>query len=66
VEQGRVADAVAEYQEAIRLQPDNPEAHCNLGLSLQRLNRVAEARQHFEEALRLRPGHPEARRALGL
>jgi eukaryotic-like serine/threonine-protein kinase len=29
--QGKRDDAIAEYREAIRLRPDYPEAHCNLG-----------------------------------
>ena len=33
--QGKLDEAVAEYREAIRLKPDDAEAHCNLGSILQ-------------------------------
>ena len=33
-EQGQLAEAVAQYQEAIRLRPDYAEAHYNLGIAL--------------------------------
>ncbi len=48
---GRPAEAAAAYGEVLRLQPDNAQAHCNLGLALQ-------AQAHFAEALScLKRGH---------
>ena len=32
--QGKLAEAVAAFREAIRLRPDLASAHCNLGLAL--------------------------------
>lgn len=52
------------YNEALRLNPDNPEAHYNLCLALLRLNRKEDAVHHCAEALRLRPDYPEAQRQM--
>lgn len=62
--QGRLDEAVAQYREGIRLIPNNPEAHCGLGLVLLRLGNAGEAREEFSRALELRPGYQEAQRQL--
>lgn len=62
---GRPSEAVAHYQEAIRLQPAAPEPYYNLGLALARLNRSDEAMNHYQEALRRQPDYPEAHNNLG-
>ena len=62
---GRLEEAVAHYEEALRLRPDYAEADCNLGASLASLGRVPEAIARYEEALRLKPGLAEAHNDLG-
>jgi len=52
---GRVADAVAQLNEALRLKPGDAEAHSNLATALQAEGQVAEAVQHAREAVRLKP-----------
>jgi hypothetical protein len=64
-DQGRAAEAEQEFREAIRLRPDLPEAHYNLGLLLARQNKLAEAEREYREALRLRSDSAEAHFALG-
>jgi len=63
--QGRVDEARAHYEEALRLNPRYPEAHCNLGSLLFGQGRIDEARTHYEEALRLNPDYPNAHHNLG-
>jgi tetratricopeptide (TPR) repeat protein len=65
-ESGRVADAVAQYQEAIRIEPAIPAAQLNLCSALTRLGRPAEALPHGEAAVRMDPGNANARVDLGL
>jgi len=62
---GRPAEAVVRYEEAIRLEPAEPEPYYNLGLALARLNRPTDAISRYEQALRLRPEYPEAHNNLG-
>ena len=63
---GRLAEAIAHYEEAVRLKPDFAEAHNNLGSALQSIpGRLNKAVAHYGEALRLRPGFAEAHNNLG-
>jgi tetratricopeptide (TPR) repeat protein len=58
---GRLDDAVAQYQEALRLKPDIAETHTNLGSALSQMpGRLDEAISQFQEALRLDPKYPDA------
>ena len=52
---GRVADAQAQFEEALRLDPRDAEAHSNLGVVLQAQGRLAEGMQHLRTAVRLKP-----------
>ena len=52
---GELAAAVASFREAVRLAPDNADAHFQLALALRKKGARAEARRHFEEAHRLAP-----------
>jgi tetratricopeptide (TPR) repeat protein len=62
---GRLDEAVAHFQEALRLRPDYADADCNLGASLASLGRMPEAIARYKEALRLKPGLAEAHNDLG-
>ena len=65
-ESGRVADAVAQYQEAIRIEPAIPAAQLNLCNALTRLGRPAEALPHGEAAVRMDPDNANTHVDLGL
>jgi Flp pilus assembly protein TadD len=60
----RPAEAEANYEQAIKLDPTIAMAHFNLGITLVARHRDAEAIPHFEEALRLQPDMTRARDAL--
>jgi protein O-mannosyl-transferase len=63
---GRMDDAIAEYEEALRIKPDYALAHTNLGTALDGIpGRGAEAITHYREAVRLWPDHGEAHYNLG-
>src|ERR1019366_5196720 len=51
---GRSDEAIAQYEEALRLDPKYEEAHNNLGIALEKMpGRLDEAIAQYEEALRL-------------
>ncbi|MEO5960257.1 MAG: tetratricopeptide repeat protein [Opitutaceae bacterium] len=52
---GRPADAVSEYETALRLEPGYAAAHFNLANALLQLGRVPEAVTHYEAELRAAP-----------
>lgn len=62
---GRVDEAIAHLEQAIRRKPMVAESHYRLGEALLAADRVNAARREFTEALRLQPDHAGARRHLG-
>jgi protein O-mannosyl-transferase len=65
---GSAADlevAVAHANEAIRLNPSDPDAHNTLGIALQRQGRLEDAAANYAAAIRLRPGRASAHNNLG-
>jgi Flp pilus assembly protein TadD len=52
---GRLNEAIAQYEEALRLKPDYVEAHYDLGNALISAGRAPEAIAQYGEALRLQP-----------
>ena len=63
---GRLPDAIAEYKEALRLQPDYASAWHNLGADWFRLGNPPAAAAAFREELRLSPNDPAAQQALAV
>jgi tetratricopeptide (TPR) repeat protein len=62
---GRLPDAVAEYQTALRIRPDYPEAYYSLGNALLRMGRLPEAIAAFQSAVKYAPRFAEAHNNLG-
>jgi tetratricopeptide (TPR) repeat protein len=63
---GHIDDAIAQFQAALRLKPDLPEAHYDLAAALERLpGRLNDAVAQYEEALRLKPDYANAHCNLG-
>jgi Flp pilus assembly protein TadD len=65
VQMGRIPDAQAQLEEALRLQPAHAEAHSNLGTVLQLQGRPVEAMRHLSEAVRLKPDDDRIRFNMG-
>src|SRR5437016_1105542 len=63
--QGRPAEAIDHFQQALRTKPDFPLAHNNWGMALKGQGRPAEAIDHFQQALRLKPDFPIAQNNWG-
>ena len=61
---GRIGEAITQYEQTLRIEPDYAEAHCNLGIALEKAGRMPEAIQHYKRALKLRPDLTVARNAL--
>lgn len=61
---GKPAEALAAFQEAVRLDSHSAEAHLNLGRTASALGHVNEAIAELQEALRLNPGDKQATRLL--
>ncbi len=57
-------EALAAFQQAVRLDAKNAQAHTNLGKTQLTLAHVNEAIAEFREALRLDPGNTQAKRLL--
>jgi len=60
-EQGKPREAVAHFEEALRINPRLVHAQNNWGIALARQGKWEDALAHYEEALRLNPGYTEAR-----
>ena len=64
-ETGRMEEAFNVNSEAVKLAPDDAEAHYNLGLILKMLGRSAQAQTSLKKAIRLNPLFTEAFYNLG-
>ncbi len=58
--QGRAAEAVAQYEKALRIDPEFADAHNDLGSALYEIGRREEAVTHYQQALRIKPEFAEA------
>jgi Flp pilus assembly protein TadD len=63
---GGLPEAAAEFEAALRIQPDDPDALVNLGMVLLQLGRMQPAKDALQRGLRVRPGDPKAHLLLGM
>ncbi len=56
----RLDEALAAMQNSLRLKPDQPELHNNLGSHFRKTGQAAEAIACYERAIALQPGHAAA------
>jgi tetratricopeptide (TPR) repeat protein len=64
--EGRRDEALAHYEAAARLRPDDAQIQYNLGVALAARGRAREAQERYERALALQPDYPEAHNNLGI
>jgi tetratricopeptide (TPR) repeat protein len=64
-QQNKTGEALAEYREAARLNPDRYQVHNNIAILLDKLGRPAEALAEYREAIRLDPKVPMLHSAAG-
>ncbi|HXC01073.1 MAG TPA: tetratricopeptide repeat protein [Opitutaceae bacterium] len=62
---GRLPDAVAQFEAAVRFHPDSSLAHYNFANVLNDAGRIPEAIAQYDEALRLDPNNAQAHNNLG-
>ncbi len=62
---GRLPDAVAQFETAVRFHPDSSLAHYNFANILNDAGRIPEAIFQYDEALRLDPNNAQAHNNLG-
>ncbi len=56
---GKIGEAIAHYEQALRLKPDYAEAHWHLGFVLLREGKISDAIGHYEQAMQLEPDRAE-------
>ncbi len=64
-QEGRVDEALAEFEESLKLNPNYPQVHDSLGAALLHTDRRQEGIEHIREALKLKPTDSEAHYLLG-
>ena len=61
---GKSSEALGAFREAVRLNPNNAEAHLNLGKTELAQGQMSQAIAELQQALRLNPGNQQATRLL--
>jgi tetratricopeptide (TPR) repeat protein len=65
LKKGQTDEAINQYQEAIRLNPEYAGAHYNLGNALLKKDQTDEAISQYQEVIRLKPDDADAHNNLG-
>ena len=60
-EKGEPQESIEQFETAIRLHHEFPEAHNNMATVLAKIDRIPEAIEHFQQAIQLRSSYVEAR-----
>src|SRR5438552_7585829 len=64
--QGKLAEAIAHYEQALRIKPDHADAHANWGDALAQQGKPAEAIEHYQQALHIKPDNALAHNNWGV
>jgi tetratricopeptide (TPR) repeat protein len=62
---GKIEEAIAHYEQALRINPDLALAHYNLGIILAKTGKIEDAITQYEQAVHLKPGFAEPHYNLG-
>jgi len=65
LDEGRVDDAILQYQEVLKIKPRYADAHFDLGNALDRKGKTDEAISQYQQALQMNPGYAKAHNNLG-
>jgi tetratricopeptide (TPR) repeat protein len=65
LEQGKLDEAIGQFEEVVQVEPDYADGHINLGAALEKKGQSDEAIRQYEAALRLRPDSAAAHKSLG-
>jgi Tfp pilus assembly protein PilF len=65
LEAGKAKAAIEKYQKAVETQPEDEDAHFNLGIALARAGKTEEAKKAYERALEIFPDYSEVHNNLG-
>ena len=65
LQEGKIQEAIAQYEQALRINPDYAQAHYDLGNAFLREGKIEEAIAQYEQALRIKPDYAEAHNNLG-
>ena len=63
---GDVSDAIGQFEQAVRITPDDAEEHYSLGIALEQTGKIEDAIAQYEQALRIRPDYVKAHYSLGI
>lgn len=66
VGEGRMADGIGHFEQALQFEPNLAEVHVELGIALAQTGNLPKASQCFAKAVELKPDYPEAYNNLGL
>lgn len=61
---GKYQEAKKEFNNALEINPNNPEIYFNLGVTSEACNEVESAKKVYEKAIKLDPAHKRARERL--
>ena len=59
-QQGREAEAIPHFAEALRIKPDHLHALANMGMALRKQGKIAEAIAFYQRALRVKANSPDS------